>query len=476
METRTYIKQLFSESAIYGLSRVAIKLVNIFIVPLYTRFFSPDEYGLLGIINNGTYLFTILLMLGLDSATAVYFWDKEDTEEQKKTISTWFWIQTLVSIIIVPIIIFSSNQLEKILAQPAGSSYFFIVAAFILFFSLPSEVFLNWLRLQRKPKESFLYSVFISILLVGLNLLFIVKMNLGFIGILYSQVITTFAGALIAIFSMRNWISLKHFNFPQFKKMFRYSSPLIPAAIASWLITSSAVYFINHFLDSSQAGIYQVGNILASGMGLFVMAFQMAWGPFALSIQRNTEAKKIYALVLQLYTCFSVLLAVFLFLFAKEILVIFTNEKYFSADVVSGILGFNVVVGGFTYIASIGLNIEKSSVPYSTITIFGSLLMLILFFILIKPFGIEGAALASLCGQIIVPIYLFFAAQKKYFVPYNFPLAIGMFVMGIFFAGVAYYAKETLNIYLKILLFFILVIVFLLINKNLLKEFRRGNS
>ena len=88
MQARPYIKQLFSESMIYGLSRVAIKLVNIFIVPLYTRFFLPDEYGLLGIISNGTFLFTILLMLGLDAAAAVYFWDKEDVVEQKKTIAS----------------------------------------------------------------------------------------------------------------------------------------------------------------------------------------------------------------------------------------------------------------------------------------------------------------------------------------------------------------------------------------------------
>src|ERR1051326_3118921 len=109
METRSYIKQLFSESVIYGLSRVAVKLVNFFIIPLYTRFFSPDEYGLLGLINNGMYLFTIVLILGLDSAAAVYFWDKGEVNERKKTFSTWFWTQTVISAIILPVIILSSG-------------------------------------------------------------------------------------------------------------------------------------------------------------------------------------------------------------------------------------------------------------------------------------------------------------------------------------------------------------------------------
>src|SRR5438067_892800 len=131
MESRSYIRQLFSESVIYGLSRVAIKLVNIFIVPLYTRFFSPEEYGLLGLITNGIFLFTILLILGLDSATAVYFWDKEDAGEQKKTISTWFWTQTTASIIILPVIIFSSGWLEKVLIQQQGTSFYFILGALI---------------------------------------------------------------------------------------------------------------------------------------------------------------------------------------------------------------------------------------------------------------------------------------------------------------------------------------------------------
>jgi len=476
MQTRSYIKQLFSESLIYGLSRVAIKLVNIFIVPLYTRFFSPEEYGLLGLITNGIFLFTILLILGMDSATAVFFWAKEDKVEQKKTISTWFWIQTVTSVIVLPIIILSSGWLENILHQQEGVSFYFILGGLILFFSLPSEILMNWLRLQRKPKELFLYSVSISILLISLNLFFIVKMNFGFKGILYSQVITAVIGTLATVIAMRDWLSLKYFSAEYFKKMFRFSSPLIPAAIASWLITSSAVYFINHFLDSSQAGIYQVGSILASGMGMLILAFQMAWGPFALSIQRKEGAKKIYALVLQLYTCISVLLAVFLFFFSKEILMIFTTEKYYAADLVAGILGFNIIIGGFTYIASIGLNIVKSSVPYSAITIFGSLVTLLLFFLLIKPLGKEGAALASLCGQIIVPVYLFFAAQKRYPVPYNFSLAIAMFITGILFAAASFYFKDFLNGYFKIILFAVLIILFAVINRNLLYALQAGRQ
>ena len=133
MELRSYIKQLFSESVIYGLSRVAIKLVNIFIVPLYTRFFLPDEYGLLGLISNGVFLFTILLILGLDAATAVYFWDKEDTSEQKKIIASWFWTQTAASAVVLPIIILSSGWIENILHQQ-GTSFYFILGGLILFF------------------------------------------------------------------------------------------------------------------------------------------------------------------------------------------------------------------------------------------------------------------------------------------------------------------------------------------------------
>jgi O-antigen/teichoic acid export membrane protein len=292
----------------------------------------------------------------------------------------------------------------------------------------------------------------------------------GFVGILYSQLITAVIGTAIAVSTMKHWLGWKYFYVSHFKKMFRYSSPLIPAAVASWLITSSGVYFINHFLDSSEAGIYQVGSILASGIGLFVLAFQMAWGPFALSIQHSEGAKNIYASVFQLYTCLSVLIAVFLFLFAREILIIFTTEKYYEGNIVAGILGFNVILSGFTYIASIGLNITKSSIPYSTITIIGSILTLILFFFLIKPLGKEGAALASFGGQIIVPIYLFFAAQKKYHVPYKFPLSGGMFLLGILISTSSYLLRNEMTLLYKIFLFVLLVLVFSVLNRNLLRQ------
>ncbi len=46
-----YLKRLVGDSLIYGLSGVISKMIGIFLVPVYTRLFLPDDYGLLLFID-----------------------------------------------------------------------------------------------------------------------------------------------------------------------------------------------------------------------------------------------------------------------------------------------------------------------------------------------------------------------------------------------------------------------------------------
>ena len=97
MRTFKYIKQLAGESAIYGASGTLARIIGIFLIPVYTRIFSPSEYGVMALIGTLTSLFAIFVVLGLDNSSARWFYDTQDTKHRKSTISSWFWCQFVVS-------------------------------------------------------------------------------------------------------------------------------------------------------------------------------------------------------------------------------------------------------------------------------------------------------------------------------------------------------------------------------------------
>src|SRR5258705_4359644 len=93
-----YFKQLAGDSLIYGLSNVVSGFISLFLIPVYTKIFSPSDYGVLNLINVTFFLLTILVVFGLDAAVAVWFWDKTEEVERKKTFASWFWFQLFLSV------------------------------------------------------------------------------------------------------------------------------------------------------------------------------------------------------------------------------------------------------------------------------------------------------------------------------------------------------------------------------------------
>jgi O-antigen/teichoic acid export membrane protein len=114
-----YLKRLASDSIIYGLSGVIISLINLFLVPVYTRIFQPSDYGTLNLINVTFFLLNIFVTLGLDNSVALWYWDKNQLEEQKTTFSSWAWFMYAFSIIVsLPILIFPEVMNTLILKDP----------------------------------------------------------------------------------------------------------------------------------------------------------------------------------------------------------------------------------------------------------------------------------------------------------------------------------------------------------------------
>jgi O-antigen/teichoic acid export membrane protein len=109
-----------------------------------------------------------------------------------------------------------------------------------------------------------------------------------------------------------------------------------------------------------------------------------------------------------------------MFLFSPEALILFTTPKYYESAWVASILSINIVLIGLTYIASIGTSIVKNTIHYSIGVLLAGVVTVIFNLILIPIWGKEGSAIATVAAQIIIPVYLFYKAQKLFYIPYEF--------------------------------------------------------
>ncbi len=431
------IRSLIKESFAYGFANIVSRFIGFLLMPLYTRILTPEDYGALNVVNITLMLATMFSVLGLDGATHVFYWEKEDIGYRKKVFSTWLWTQVLVCCILIVLFYLVSDTLSILLFSSTEYSALFRISSLILITGILPSIVINWLRVKRKPWSTTWYSLLMSLITIGLNIWFIAYKGWGIQGFFWAQIISGLIMTILGVAIMKDWLLFNFFDISLLKLMLKYSLPMIPTPIAFWVLNFAGSYFIQVLYGESEVGLYQTGSTIASIMLLIVSSFTQAWGPFAMSIKEQKNAKDIYAKVLVLYTVVSGMLASFIGIFSNEILMLMTTTAYLEAHYVTGILVFNSVLTGMNFIAALGLNINKNMKPYSAAIFKGALINLILYYPVILFWGKEGSAVLTLLSSLVVCVWIFYAANKVYPIKYRYVDCILVFTLFITGVGVA---------------------------------------
>jgi O-antigen/teichoic acid export membrane protein len=419
IEAFKQIKQLGAESVIYGISGTIAKSIGIFLIPIYTRIFSPSDYGIIALITTLMGLIGMFIALGLDNSSARWFYDTDLKDDRKYTISSWFWCQLITGSVITGGVVLFSPIIARTLLGSEKYTILIVFAVVATTLETFSRVLSNWLRYQRRAWSTTIFSTASALGTIALIILFVIVFRRGLFGIYSAKLIAIIISAVAAASMLRSWIRPAFFSWNRLKEMLVYGLPLVPAAIASWITLSSDRFILQLFHNTSEVGLYSVAATLASGVALIIGAFQKAWGPFAFSIYKEKESVEVYSEVLTLFAFLSCFLGTAVSLFTPLLLSIFTTPDYFGSASCVPFLVFSYIAIGATYILGIGSSIVKRSKPIAIGILLGSSINLVLNFILIPAYGKEGAAVATLISYIAVLFYRYPVSQSDYRIPYR---------------------------------------------------------
>lgn len=420
MGTGKYIKQLAGESIVYGISGTVSRFIGFFLMPVYTRVFMPAEYGVIALVDTVTTLMSILVVLGLDHSSARWFYDTKDAEHRKCTIASWFWCQLATATLAGTILFVLAPQVSSVLVQSEQYAPLVRFAALGLPLSTFAKVIGNWLRYQHRAWTATFFFTASSLATIGCTILFVVLFHWGLSGVFSARLVAAAITAGVAIPLIKGWITPACFSMAHLKPMLLFGLPFVPAGIAHWVKISSSRLILNVFCGNAEVGLYAIAASLASPVGLFSNAFQLAWAPFAYSILHETRSGKVYAKVLDVYAFGSTVLCTAVSLFAVPLLSILTTKDYYSASSCVPFVAYAFVFNGALYVANLGSGITKKSLPAATGIFLEAIAALSLSFLLVPWMGKEGAAAAVAISSLLNVVYLFHASQKNYFIPYRF--------------------------------------------------------
>ncbi len=450
---------LFKHSTIYGLGTTLGQIVGFIMLPVYTRYLTPKDYGILNLIEITTFLMGMVITTGIAQTLSRFYYERGNRKEQDKTVSTMYITYVILSVCVTPLVIISSRLIvDFIFDTPEYITYLYIsFASFILGGLL--DIGLVYLRIINKSILFTYISVSRLILLLSFNIWFVVYLELGVLGILYSSLITRIIYQLVLTFPILSRIKL-HFSYKYSKEMMRFSLPLVPANLASTFVNQSDRYFINYFISLADTGIYSLAQKLGTAIHLFITSsFQSAFEPRRFEIVKHDGAKETFNKIFIFHTLVMVVTGLILSIYIPELLALIVTPEFYVAGKYVPLIIFSMVLFGLRNHFEFGILWSKKTKYFAYINGVMSVVNLVFNAIFISTFGLWGAIYSATLTIIIHDFLIYIISKKYYNIKFDFSRIFKLISLAIFIYCVSLTVSSD-SIAMSILLKLILVFAF----------------
>jgi len=450
------LKHLVKHSLIYSISNVAIKASGVILLPLYTHYFSVQEYGKLGLILVIIVLFSQSLVLG-QGVSIIRYNNSSDFKTKRKSIL--FTLTVLILFTVVMFILISESFLTQIASwfgQVDEYKDYLKIAIYIIAFTTINNLFLSKIRAD---DNSFLYtfsSILKIILMVVLSIYLIIEKNFGIDGALYAQLAGEALQTLVILPKIVKQMRMK-FEYTIISQTLKFGLPLIFSAMAINLLNGSDRFILKFLAGETELGLYELGYRVAGVVNMFIiMPFGLTLMPLAYKLYRQ-EGDKDYYRKLKTYVSFVLVWGGFaLSLFGKEIVELFAQqESYYPAASVVSLIVLAYVIYGISMISSLGMYLTGNNYYVAYITIFCAGLNIGLNFWLIPLYGMMGAAINTVIAFAVLDILSTVASNRYYKIEYEHGKIVKLFLIGILIFFIGDYFNNfsiILRVFLKIIL------------------------
>lgn len=435
------LKKLAGQTAIYGLTSIISRLLNWLLVPLYTRVFSPEQYGIITEMYSYVAFLVVLLTYGMETAFFRYATIKDNSIKQ--VYSTIIYALVATSALFITSSFVFSQPIADWLKYP-NDSIFVIWFAFIVGLDAISSIPLAKLRLENHAIKFALIN-FTSILVnIGLNLFFLYYCLRHFraghtnwlietfynpeIGVGYVFIANLIASCVKFLLLLPITLQAKQtFDKELLKKMLMYAFPLLVYGLAGIVnetidrIMLKRILFdqIGEKATMTQIGIYGACYKISIIITLFIQAFRYAAEPFFFAQEKETNAKETYSKIMTYFVivCATIFLTVMLFLDVFKYFV--PNEAYWIGLKVIPILLLANISLGIYYNQSIWYKLSGKTSFGAYIGIFGAIITIALNYSWIPTYGYMGSAWATLICYASMMGVSYLLGQRYYPIKYD---------------------------------------------------------
>lgn len=387
-------RNLISNTVLFGISTFGARFLTFLLTPFYTRVLSSAEYGITDLLIQTGNLIIPIASVGIANGVIRYGLERNSN---KASVFTTGILVTLAGFFVLALISPLLDQLTFL------SGYVRLVLLYVLAANLHS-ICNQFARALGHVRLFALDGILRTVLTILLNVLLLAVFPLGAAGYVLANVLADGIAAVFVFSAAKEWryLRLSSLSRPEAGRMLRYSAPLVPSTLCSWIINISDRYLIALLIGSAATGIYAVSNkvpnILMNVAGIFTSAWQLS----ALAEQPKAEKERFFSNVYAVYSAIAFVTASGVILTARLSTSLLAAPEYYEAWRYVPVLTLATTFACLgSFLSSIYM-VEQRSTATLVTTMLGAACNLAGNFFLIPLWGSMGAAVSTLFSYILI--------------------------------------------------------------------------
>ena len=432
------IKRLGKETLVYGTSTVLARLLNFCLVPFYTYYLLPGQYGIIATVFAAIALINVVFLFGMDQS---YLRFASDATDRNKVFRQCFYGVLINGVFLGSLLWLFYLPAAHVIGIPPQTSYLLRLAAVILFLDVLNMIPFTKLRLERRAWYfAGVRTVSIIVNVLG-NIYFIAILHKGIASILWANIFASLASLLLlspVIYSELKQNYSFRFDMSLEKDLLRFAWPFVPSGLASLFVSVIDKPILVHLAGTTQVGIYQANFKIGVFMMLIVSMFDQAWRPFFLAHANKKDAKDTFARVLTYFTALSGWVLLGLILLMPSIIQsnLFGNFHLIAPAYWEGLSVIPLVLTGYFFYGlyvnfMVGPVLTKKTQVLLWITLLGAAVSITTNLTLVPHIGILGAGCAVTLSYGVMATALFCFTHKVYPIPYEYRKLVALFTLGL---------------------------------------------
>ena len=330
------ILSLGKDSLIYGVGSVIIRFTGLLLLPLFTAYLSPEEFGVLAMLVMLSMIAQPLFSLGLGAAIGPSYFDGDNPDIKAKAIWTAFAIHCVTASSLVIVGWSLPVGLGRLVMLPSEHALLVSVSLTSCALTILATALTQRVQFEKQARLYVVITAITAVAAILVSVVTVVYLEWGVFGVMVGQL----AGNVISFIAFLQ-IALKatrpSFSLATAKELLRLGLPLVPGFVFLFILMQANRYILEQHAGLVAVGIYSIGFNLGTAITIATSGIATAWYPFFMSyMEKQAEVRVIFGRIFTYYVFTIGFLCLLFFLAAKPVIILLTQEEFYDAAEVVG--------------------------------------------------------------------------------------------------------------------------------------------